>query len=192
MNNVRRVDELGVAMLSSAGLEAFWSAVAIGSALLGVVGQHPLMLAAISAVSIAFALFAQSGELAARWPRQSDTPPPHAVGLNVLAAITAFALAALAIAGIAPLVLAPIALLVLAALLVLDAPLTSEVVSRRSTLASGVMVFAGLGAILVLVAGFSARAGEPTLVPWAALMIAVAHFSGALSVLRRFARTTAS
>ena len=54
------------------------------------------------------------------------------------------------------------------------------------------MALAGLGAILVLVAGFSARAGEPTLVPWAALMIAVAHFVGAVSVLRRFAHATAS
>lgn len=192
MNNVKRVDELSVAMLSSAGLEAFWSAVAIASAILGVLGQRPLTMAAVSAVSIAFALFAQSGELAARWPRRMDKPPAQAVAFNVIAAIAVLVLAALAIAGVAPLVLAPIALLVLAAFLVLDAPLTSEIVSRRSTLAGGLMVFAGLGAILVLVAGFSARAGEPTLVPWAALMIAVAHFSGALSVLRRFARSTAS
>lgn len=187
MNNVKRIDELSVAMLSSAGLEAFWSAVAIVSALLGITGQHPLTTAAVSAVSIAFALFAQSGELAARWPRVSDKPPAHAVGMNVLAAIAALGLGALAIAGVVPIVLAPVSLLVLAAFLVLDAPLTSEVVSRRSTLAGGLMVFAGLSAILVLVSGFSARAGEPTLVPWAALLIAVAHFIGATSVLRRFA-----
>ena len=192
MNDVKHIDEQSVAMLSSAGLELFWSAVAIGSALLGVAGEHPLTMAAIAAVSIALALFAQSGELAARWPRREQTPPAQAVALNVVAAIATLLLASLAIIGVAPIVLAPIALLVLAAFLVLDAPLTSEVVSRHSTLAGGVMVFAGLGAILVLVSGFSARAGEPTLVPWAALMIAVAHFVGAASVLRRFGRVTAS
>jgi hypothetical protein len=185
------MDEASVAMLSSAGLEMVWSAIAVVSAFLGVLGEHPLTMSAIAAVSIALALFAQSGELAAGLPRRVEIPG-QAVALNVVAAVATLALGALALVGVVPIVLAPIALLVLAAFLVLDAPLTSAVVSRHSTFAGGVMVFAGLGAILVLVSGFSARAGEPTLIPWAALMVAVAHLVGAVSVLRRFAQPTAS
>lgn len=179
-----------VTLASSAGLELFWSAIAIGCALLGLLGTRPMTMAAVAAVAASFALLAHSGELAARWPKRDDMPTGEAVGFNLLAALAALGLASLAIAGVAESWLAPIALLTLAGLLVLDAPLESELASPRGTLAGGYMVIAGLGAILVLTAAFSTRTGVPTLVPWAALLIGTAHFVGAGAVLLRFARAT--
>lgn len=182
--------ETDVTLASSAGLELFWSVLAIGSALLGVLGTRPMTMSAVAAVAASFALLAHSGELAARWPKRDDMPTGEAVGFNLFAALGALALASLAIAGIAESWLAPIALLMLAGLLVLDAPLEAELASPRGTLAGGYMVIAGLGAILVLTAGFSTRTGVPTLVPWAALLVGTAHFAGASAVLLRFARAT--
>lgn len=182
--------ELAIEMASSAGLELFWSATAVVFATLGIVGSRPLTMAAIAAVATALALLAHSGELAARWPKVGEMPSGEAIGLNVMTALGALLLAAMAIAGVAPLVLAPVALLALAGLLVLDGPLESELGAWHGMIAGGVMVLGGLSALIVLVAGFSARNGVPVLVPWAALLIALASMTGSASVLLRFARTT--
>lgn len=191
MKSTGRIEgELAIAMTTSAGLELFWSAIAVGFAMLGIVGPQPLTMAAISAVATALALLAHTGELAARWPRPADMPSAETSGLNVMTGLGALLLASLAIAGVAPLVLAPVALLALAGLLVLDAPLESDLGGWHGAIAGGVMVLGGLSAVIVLVAGFAARDGVPVLVPWAALVIALAYMTGAASVLLRFARAT--
>ena len=183
--------ELAIAMSSSAGLELFWSVVAFGSALFALASPQPLALAAFAAVASAFALLARSGELAARWPRSVDkSPRPETVGLNLIAAICALALGSLAFAGIAPHILVPIALLLLGGLLVLDAPLEPELAAPRGVVAGGYMILASVAAIIMVAIGFSARANEPSLVPWAALLIASAQLVGAAAVLVRFGRNT--
>ncbi len=183
-------NETAIAMASSAGLELFWSAIAIACALLAMLGKHPMTMSAVAAVATSFALLAHSGELAARWPRRDEMPSADAVGFNLLAALGALLLASLAIAGIAQTWFVSVALLTLAGLLVLDAPLEPELASPRGTIAGAVMVIAGLGAILVIAAALSARAGVAHFVPWAALLIGAAHFVGSSAVLLRFARAT--
>jgi hypothetical protein len=183
-------NETAIAMASSAGLELFWSAVAVACALLGMLGTRPMTMSAIAAVATSFALLAQSGELAARWPTRGEMPSHEAVGFNLVAALGALLLASLAIAGVAEVWLLSIALMTLAGLLVLDAPLEPELAAPRGTIAGAVMVIAGLGAILVVTAALAAHAGVTRLVPWAALLIGAAHFVGASAVLLRFARAT--
>lgn len=175
--------EQSMSMTSSAGLELFWSVVALGSALLALVAPDPLSLAAVAAIGSALALLAHVGELA-----EGPHTAPEAVGINVIGGLVALMLASLSLAGVVPIVLAPVALLVVGAMIVLDAPYEPELAAPRGAIAGGYMVLAGLAALIVLTAGFSARASGVYLLPWAALLIASAQVVGALALLARFAR----
>jgi len=182
--------ELAVTMASTAGLELFWSVVAVGCALIGIVSDHALALSAAAVIAISFALLAHSGELAARWPRDDRRDPSgQAVGFTVITALIGLVCGSLAIAGVQPLGLVLIGMLLLAGLLVLDAPFEPELAAPRGTIAGGIMVLSGLGGIVLVTAAFSARSGVPTLVPWAALVVAAAHLIGAVALLLRFGRS---
>jgi hypothetical protein len=183
--------ELAIAVTSSAGLELFWSAAAIGAALFGIAGTAPLTMSAVAAIALGFTLLARGGALAARWPSPPAGEPSsesEAIGLNVFAGLIAIALGALAITGVAPYVLAPLALLLLAGALVLDAPLEPALAAPRGYWAAGFMALAGLAAIVVLTAAFAARGTHYDLVPWAALVAAAAYAIAAAAVLLRFVR----
>jgi hypothetical protein len=183
--------ELAIAVTSSAGLELFWSAAAIGAALLGIAGTAPLTMSAVAAIALGFTLLARGGALAARWPSPpagNPTSESQAIGLNVVVGLVAIAFGALAIAGVAAHVLAPLALLLLAGVVVLDAPLEPALAAPRGYWAGGFMALAGLVAIVVLTAAFAARGVDYGLVPWAALLVAGAHAIAAAAVLLRFVR----
>lgn len=177
--------ELSVTLASTAGLELFWAVVALGSALVGIVGDQPLLLAVVAAIASSFALLARSGELAARFARDTETP---AISMNLIAALGALTLSVLALMSIAPGYLAPLSMLVLAGILILDAPFEPELAAPRGGVAGGIMVVGGLAAIIVLASAFSARDGVPVLMPWAAAIIATAQLVGAAAVLIRHAR----
>jgi hypothetical protein len=181
--------ELAVSMTSSAGLEMFWSTVAVGCALIGMVSSHALAMSAAATIAMSFAMLARSGELAARWPREDAAKPSReAIGFNVIAGLGALACGSLAIAGVQPFAFVMLGLLLLAGMLVLDAPLEHELAAPHGGIAGGLMVLGGLAAIVMVCAAFSARSGEPSLVPWAALFIAIAHLAGAGALLLRFGR----
>jgi hypothetical protein len=182
--------EIAINVTSSAGLELFWSAAAIGSALLGITGTAPLAMSAVAAIALGFTLFARGGALAARWPSPPEGKPSsesEAIGLNVVVGLVAIVLGALAITGIAPHAL-PLALLLLAGVLVLDAPLEPALAAPRGYWAAAFMALAGVAAIVVLVAALATRGVHYALVPWAALVTAVAHAIAAGAVLLRFVR----
>jgi hypothetical protein len=190
MSPIKSSHETDVSMASSAGLEVFWSAIAVCTALLGIVGSSTLTMAAVACIALAFAVLAQTGTLAAGWPREAAqvSEERDAISVNVLVGLGSLALGALALAGIATIYLAPIGLLMLAGLLVLDAPLEPALAAPRGYLAGAYMVISGLGSILLLATGFSTRGGEVALVPWAALVISSAYLVAASAVLVRHAR----
>lgn len=179
-------------MTSSAALELVWSTIAVGAAAIGVSGTAPLGTAAVAAIAMSFALLAQSGMMATRWPdgsrEDADAPAPRAVGLNVSGALLVLAMASLALVGVWPAALAPLALLVLAVFLVLDAPIERAFIAPRGAIAAGVMALAGIAAILMLAAAFSTRAVDHSHVPQAALCVAAAQLIGSLAVLVRSVR----
>lgn len=188
----RKAREAAIMMTSSAGLELFWSAAAFGAALLGITGTAPLALSAITAICLAFALFARSGAMAVKWPSTDGGPglESDAISVNFIGGLAALGMGAFALAGLFDDLLAPLALLLLAGLLVLDAPLEPALAAPRGYAAGVCMVLAGLSAIIVLTAGFAMRAHGYGLVPWAALTIASAHVVAAAAVVLRFARRT--
>lgn len=179
-------------MTSSAALELVWSTIAIGAAAIGVSGTAPLGMSAAAAIGMAFALLAQSGMMATRWPngsaRDDDAPAPRAVGMNITGAMLALAMGSLALIGVFPALFASLALFVLAGFLVLDAPIERAFIAPRGAIAAGAMALAGIAAILTLAAGFSTRAVDHSHVPQAALCIAIAQLIGSLAVLVRSVR----
>ncbi len=179
-------------MTSSAALELVWSAIAVGAAAIGVAGTAPLRTSAAAAIAMSFALLAQSGRLATRWPDgtadETDAPAPRAVGMNVTGAMLVLVMASLALVGVWTSALAPLALLVLAGFLVLDAPIERAFIAPRGVIAAGLMALAGIAAILTLAAAFSTRAVDHSHVPQAALCIAAAQLIGSLAVLARSVR----
>ena len=72
MAQVRPNREQAIMMTSSAALELFWSVVAFGSGVLGIAGTLPIAMSAVAAIALAFALLAQSGTMAARWPNAAN------------------------------------------------------------------------------------------------------------------------
>lgn len=180
--------EDAVSLASSAGLELFWSLVAIVAAIAGIVGTAPLTLTGVVAVALALSLLARSGTLAARWPRadRAHAAESEAVGVNFVCGIAVLGMGAAAIAGIGTYTLAPLALLVLSGLLVLDAPLEPALAAPHGYAAGAYMVVTGLVSIIVLTAAFSARASEAGLVAWAALLIASGYAISATAILRRY------
>lgn len=179
--------EASVMLTSSAGLELFWAAIGVGAALLGITYASPLQMSAITALAVAFALFARSGELAATPPTE-EGGESEAIPVNVIAGVAALVMSALALADVFADVLAPLALMLLAGLLVLDAPFESALAAPHGRLAGACMALAGLAAVLVLAAAFSVRAHTFALVPWAALTIAGAQLIAACAVLLRSVR----
>jgi hypothetical protein len=184
--------EQAIQMTSSAALEAFWCVIAVGAALIGVSGTAPLTMSAIAAIGLAFALLAQSGLMATRWPAGTATddeaPPAEAVGINISGSLAVLASATLALVGIWPMMLAPLALVILAGFLVLDAPIERAFIAPRGVIAAAVMALAGIVAIVTLAAAYSVRDANHSLVAQAALCIAGAQLVGALAVLFRSVR----
>jgi hypothetical protein len=184
--------EQAIMMTSSAALELVWSTIATGAAAIGVSGTAPLATSAAAAIAMSFALLAQSGMMATRWPNASvadvDAPAPHAVGMNVSGALLVLVMGSLALVGVWPAALAPLALFVVAGFLVLDAPIERAFIAPRGAVAAGLMALAGIAAIVTLAAGFSTRPVDHSHVPQAALCIAAAQVIGSLAVLLRSVR----
>lgn len=186
-------------MASGASLELVWSVAAVVSALIGITGTHPIVMASVAAIAMAFALLAHCGELAAKRPRRGElvegaltgdeVASREAIGFNLVAAVVTLGLGTLAIVGVESHMVATFALLLLAGVLVLDAPLEKLLAAPRGGMAGAYMVLAGIAGIVLVSAALSTGGGDPHLVPWAALVVATGHLVGSFAVLWRYART---
>lgn len=157
------------AITSGSAFELVTAGLAVAAAVIGLSGIGPLYMASLATLAVGFALLAQGGMLAARWNNAvriegSMRTEAMGIGTEVFGGLAGVALGVLALLGIAPTVMLPIAAVVLGVALLLGGPTQPELaevaradapgkryrVTRRAVRTSGgVMVMAGLGALVL-------------------------------------------
>lgn len=196
-----------VAIASGSSFELLTGLIAAVVTIIGLVGYYPLYMAAIATIAVGFALLAQGGTMAARWQHAvhiAGTERAEAVGIGteVLGGLAGIVLGVLALFGVEPLTLLPIAALVLGGSLLLGGPAQPHIaeaapassprrwhVTRDAVrTSSGVMVMAGIAAIVLGVLALTESAPILTLSLVAFLCVAGALVLAGGALTARFAR----
>jgi hypothetical protein len=198
-------------LTGGSSLEMIGGGGAVVLAILGLVGFLPLYMTSIAAIAIGGALLAHGAAATARWTdtmhraaadRAEQVEVASGVGSEFLGGAAAVVLGILALAGVMPFILLPVAAIVVGGTVLLGAPaqppiarlardphrpgtrLTYEAVEG----ASGAMVLAGLGAIVLGILAL-VRVGPPfTLVQVGLLAVGGALLIGGSALTTRFAR----
>lgn len=196
-----------VAIASGSSFELFAGLIGAVVAVMGLTGAFPLYMAAIATIAVGFALLAQGGTLAARWENAvhiegSERTEAVGIGTEVFGGLAAITLGGLALFGVAPAVVLPVAAAVLGAALMFGGPAQPQIaqiapsashprwrVTRDAVRTSGgVMVMAGLAAIILGVLALTESAPVFTLTLIALLCVAAALVLAGGALTARFAR----
>jgi hypothetical protein len=199
------------ALTGSSSVELIGGGAAVVLAIIGLAGYLPLYMTSIAAIAIGAALLAHGAAVTARWAntiqraaadRSERTEIASGVGSELLGGGAAIALGTLALAGVIPLVLLPVAAIVMGGTILLGAPaqppiarlapdrdrrmaqLTHEAIEG----ASGAMVLAGLGAIVLGILALIRIGPVYTLVQVALLAVGGALVVGGSALTARFVR----
>ncbi|MGN6106204.1 MAG: hypothetical protein ACTHU0_13940 [Kofleriaceae bacterium] len=180
---------------SGSTFELFAGALGVALAIVGIAGVRPIALAGAAVVAIGFALIAQGSTMAARWqalahPLESERGDAVGIGTEVFGGFAAIVLGVLALIGVAPTILLPVGAIVLGGSLLFGGPVQPDLAvdlpaaprrrwqltraDARST--GGVMVMAGLTALVLGILGIAGQRGPVVLLS----LIGVACVGGAL------------
>lgn len=178
-------------------------------AIIGLAGYLPLFMTSIAAIGIGGALLAHGAAVTARWTdtmrrasgdRSEQSEIGSGAGSEFLGGAAAIVLGILALAGTTPLVLLPVAAIVVGGTILLGAPAQPAIarlapdrdrrmsrMTRDATEgASGGMVLAGLGAIVLGILALVGVGPVYTLVQVALLAVGVALLLGGSALTARF------
>jgi hypothetical protein len=209
---VAHEEKISAAMLAGgSSLELIGGGAAAVLAIIGLAGYPPLFMTSIAAIAIGGALLAHGAAVTARWSdtmrrvagdRSEQIEIGGGAGSEFLGGATAIVLGILALAGARPLVLLSVAAIVVGGTVLLGAAAQPEIARlapdrdrRMSRLthevlegASGGMVLAGLGALVLGILALVGVGPVYTLVQVALLAVGVALLVGGSALTARFAR----
>jgi hypothetical protein len=192
---------------SGSSFELLTGLAAIAFSLLGLAGYHPVAMASIATIAVGLSLLAQGSTVAARWReavkiqgRQSTDA--FGIGTEMFGGLAGIILGVLALAEVMALTLLPAGAIVLGFSLLLGAPAQPDIaeiptpasprrwhVTRDTVRASsGVLVMAGLGAIVMGVLASIGIAPVVQLSLVATLCTAAALVMSGVTLVARFAR----
>jgi hypothetical protein len=208
-----RHDEKVTAEVLAGGssLEAIGGGAAVVLSIIGLANFLPFYMAAISVIAIGGALMAHGGAMAARWRdevrrihggRVTEAELAGGVGSEVFGGAAGVALGIIALAGVIPTVLLPIAVIVLGGSILFggtsqlpiadygtDYDARAARLGREAVQASGgVMVMAGVGAVVLGILGVLRVGPQPILTLVATLGIGGALLLGGGALTGVFAR----
>jgi hypothetical protein len=207
-----REDRISAATLAGgSSLELIGGGGAAVLAIIGLAGYLPLYMTSIATIAIGGALLAHGAAVTARWTdtmrraagdRSEQIEIGGGASSEFLGGATAIVLGILALAGTMPLVLLPIAAIIVGGTILLSAPAQPEIARlapdrdrRMSRItheavegASGGMMLAGLGAIVLGILALVGVGPVYTLVEVALLAVGIALLVGGSALTARFAR----
>jgi hypothetical protein len=210
----RRTERAHDEMLSTAALTGGSSLEMIGGggavvlAIIGLIGYLPLYMTSIAAIAIGGALVAHGASATARWSdtmRRGTTERAEiagGAGSELLGGAAAIVLGIIALAGVMPLVVLPVAAIVVGGTVLLGAPAQphlarqvrdpdrrmSRITYEAAEGASGAMVLAGLGSIVLGILALVRVGPAYTMVQVALLAVGIALLLGGSALTARFAR----
>jgi hypothetical protein len=199
------------ALTGGSSLELIGGGAAVVLAIIGLAGYLPLYMTSIAVIAVGAALLAHGAAVTARWTdtmrraaadRSEQLEITGGVGSELLGGATAIALGILALTDVIPLVLLPVAAIVVGGTILLGAPAHPPIArlapdrDRRMAQithdaiagASGAMVLAGLGAIVLGILALLRIGPVYTLVQVAMLAVGGALLVGGSALTARFAR----
>ena len=209
---VAHEEKISAATLAGgASLELIGGGGAAVLAIIGLAGYLPLFMTSIAAIAIGGALLAHGAAVTARWAdtmrrvsgdRSEQIEVGGGAGSEFFGGAAAIVLGILALAGTIPLVLLPVAAIIVGGTILLGAPAQPEIARlapdrdrRMSRItrdavegASGGMVLAGLGAIVLGILALVGVGPVYTLVQVALLAVGIALLIGGGALTARFAR----
>lgn len=209
---VAHEEKISAATLAGgSSLELIGGGAAAVLAIIGLAGYLPLYMTSIASIAIGGALLAHGAAVTARWAdtmrqasgnRSEQIAVGGAAGSEFLGGAAAIVLGILALAGTSPLVLLPVAAIIVGGTILLGAPAQPEIAGlapdrdrRMSRItreavegASGGMVLAGLGAIVLGILALVGVGPVYTLVQVALLAVGVALLLGGSALTARFGR----
>jgi hypothetical protein len=156
-------------LTGGSSLELIGGGAAVVLAIIGLAGNWPLYMSAISTIAIGAGLLAYGGAIAARWNetvrryRLNERETASGIGTEIVGGAAGVVIGILALAGVMPTVLLPVAAIVLGASLLLGAAAQPQLAvfspdrdarfdqAERQSLkaSSGVMVLVGVGAVVL-------------------------------------------
>lgn len=180
-------------------------------AIIGLAGRLPFYMTTIATIAIGGALLAHGAAVTARWTdtmrraaqdRAEQVEIGGGAGSEFLGGAAAIVLGIIALAGVMPLVLLPVAAIIVGGTILLGAPAQPEIARlapdrdrRMSRMtydvvegASGAMVLAGLGAIVLGILALVGIGPVYALVQVAMLAVGIALLVGGSALTARFAR----
>jgi len=196
-----------IAIASGSSFELFAGAIAGIVAVIGIAGYFPHYMAATAVIAVGLALLAQGGTMAARWQNAvhiagSEKTEAVGIGTEVFGGLAGIVLGVLALFGVAPTFLLPAAALVIGAAMLLGGPAQPQIaeaapassarrwhVTRDAVrTSSGVMVMAGVAAVVLGILAVAANGPVILLTLIAMLCVAAALVLAGGALTARFAR----